>query len=280
MRKAEIHMTEKEYNEAPGVRRSDLWKISESPEKYKWAMEHPIEPTDAMIFGAAVHKYILEGDDFNDEYAIAPDGLDRRTKEGKAIWEQFSVSNAGKTILTTDQHRTMNGMQYAIYDNPIASKLIYGKGKNEVPFFWTDKDTGEQCKVKLDRLVRIDKRFVVVDYKTAQSAQTDRFIHDMVKLGYTLQAAMYTEGVMKCKRLKYRPDFVFVVQEKKEPYSVNVIYVANDSSVMQYGQDQFRELLGILHQCKETDYYYGYTGAFGEMSEAYLPGYISLAEDE
>ena len=49
---------------------------------------------------------------------------------------------------------------------------------------------------------------------------------------------------------------------------------------MMYGYDQFREFLGILHQCKETGYFFGYTGAFGEMSEAYLPGWVSLAEEE
>ena len=275
-----LHMTEKEYNAAPGVRRSDLWKISESPEKYKYAVEHPLEPTPALIFGAATHKWILEGKEFWNEYAVAPEGIDKRTRDGREAWARFTKENAGKTIISNDDFKVIDDMAGAIHDCPMANTLINGKGETELPFFWTDKDTGERCKVKLDRLVRIGRRFVVVDYKTAQSAKTDVFVHDMVRYGYTLQAAMYTEAVMKCKRLKYRPDFVFVVQEKKEPYSVNVIYVASDSSVMMYGLNQFREMIGILHQCKETDYWYGYLGAFGETSEAYLPGYISLAEDE
>ena len=65
-------MTESQYNKHSGVRRSDLWKISESPEKYKYALEHPIETTPAMAFGSAAHKLILEGyDEFIKEYAIA-----------------------------------------------------------------------------------------------------------------------------------------------------------------------------------------------------------------
>ena len=44
-------MTEKEYNEHPGVRRSDLWKISESPEKYLWAIQHPVGQSPALVFG-------------------------------------------------------------------------------------------------------------------------------------------------------------------------------------------------------------------------------------
>ena len=272
-------MTEKEYNEHPGVRRSDLWKISESPEKYKWAIEHPPESAPALTFGSACHKYVLEKEEWDSEYAVSIP-VDKRTKEGKALWETFCEQNAGKTIVSVDDFKTIAGMRDALVNCKLARKLLFGKGKTEMPFFWTDKDTKELCKVKLDRLVRIDRRFAVVDYKTAQSAQTDQFVHSMIKYGYHVQAAMYTEGVMKSKRLKYRPDFIFVVQEKKEPYSVNVIYVPNESSVMQYGIDQFRELLGTLHRCKELDEWYGYLGAFGEMSEAYLPGYISLGDEE
>ena len=273
-------MTEKEYNEHPGVRRSDLWKISESPEKFKYAVEHPIEPSPAMVFGSAAHKYVLEKNEFNNEYAVVPEGIDKRTKAGKEMWDEFCAKSAGKTAISADDFQIMKDMRDALIRNPMAKKLLYGNGKTEMPFFWRDKDTGELCKVKLDRLVRIGRRFVVVDYKTAASAQTDRFVHDMVKFGYTFQSAMYTEGVMKCKRLKYRPDFIFVVQEKKEPYSVNVIYVSSDSSVMVYGQDQFREFIGVLHRCRMMDQWYGFTGPFGEMSEAYLPGYISLSDDD
>ena len=278
-------MTEKEYNDHPGVRRSDLWKISESPEKYWYAIRHPIAPTPAMIYGAACHMFILEPDEWSNFYSIAPN-IDRRTKAGKEEWDQFVAASEGRSIVTQDDFDTMHEMSLALMRNSIANQLIYGKGQTELPFFWTDKDTGEQCKVKLDRLVRLGRkgqrgqRFVVVDYKTAQSAQTDKFCHTAVKLGYHLQAAMYTEGVMKCKRLKYRPDFIFVVQEKTPPYSVNIIYVTADSSFMLYGYDTFRELIGTLHQCKETDFWYGYTGAFGEMSEAYLPGYITLGDEE
>lgn len=272
-------LTEKEYNAAPGVRRSDLWKIGESPEKFKWAAEHPLEPTPALIFGAATHKYILETERFFDEYAVAPSDIDRRTKAGKEMWEMFCNMNENKTIISQSDLDIMQGMHMAINNCLMAQTLLWGKGETETSFFWKDADTGEQCKVKLDRLIRLKKRYVVVDYKTAASAKTDVFVHDMVKYGYTLQAAMYTEAVMKCKRLKYRPDFVFVVQEKKEPYSVNVIYVAADSSVMVYGQDQFREMIGTLHQCKEMDTWPGYLGVFEETNEAYLPGYISLAED-
>ena len=34
-------MTEKEYRQYPAISRSELWRIRESPEKFKWYREHP-----------------------------------------------------------------------------------------------------------------------------------------------------------------------------------------------------------------------------------------------
>ena len=44
-------MTEKEYRQHEGISRSQLWKIRESPEKFKYAMENPEEPTPALPGG-------------------------------------------------------------------------------------------------------------------------------------------------------------------------------------------------------------------------------------
>ena len=248
-------MTEMEYNQAEGVRRSDLWKMEDSPEKYKWFSEHPVEQTPAMAFGSACHKYVLEPGDFDNEYVVAPN-VDRRTKEGKEYWAQFMEKNAGKTIISQDDLLVMSFMTQAICACPLAKKLIYGKGETEIPFFWTDPETKEKCKVKLDRLVKYNRRWYVVDYKTTQCAETNRFNSDMWKLGYYMQAAMYTEGVMHAKKLRKRPGFLFVAQEKKAPYSVNVIEVSEE--VMNAGVAKLHQLLDKLHACSVIDQFPGY----------------------
>ena len=137
-------MNEREYNEADGIRRSDLWKMEDSPEKFKYFLEHPVEQTQAMAFGSACHKFILEPESFLDEYAIAPEGINRRTKEGKEQWETFCNSNAGKTIVNAEDMQTVAEMRSMLDHCPLAKKLIYGKGETEAPFFWTDPDTGEK----------------------------------------------------------------------------------------------------------------------------------------
>lgn len=267
-------MTEQEYNKHEGVRRSDLWKIRESPEKYLWAIEHPEPPTPALIFGSMVHKLLLQPDGFVDEYAIAPES-DRRTTLGKQDWELFYERSRGKTAVKLADYNTANDMVNAVTRHPIARKLL--NGEVEKPLFWTDADTGEPCKVRLDMLTELGGKPVVVDYKSANCAKTEVFNRKMFDFGYHMQAYMYTEAVMQCMGLEERPPFVFVVQEKQAPYAVNCI-VATDA-VINAGMDVFRECIGILHECKTTGNFYGYNGKGGDLNEALLPKWMGGDDD-
>ena len=251
-------MTEETYNKRNGIRRSDLWRMEDSPEKFKYFMEHPPEKTQAMAFGSACHKFILEPESFLDEYAIAPEGINRKTKEGKEQWETFCNANEGKTIVNAEDMQIAAEMRTALDHCPLAKKLIHGKGETEKAFFWKDPETGEDCKIKTDRLVKYNRRWYVVDYKTCQSAETMRFNSEVWRLGYYFQAGMYTEGVMHGKKLRKRPGFLFVAQEKKAPYSVNVIEVSEE--VMNAGVAKFHELLGKYHDCNVLDNWAGYVG--------------------
>ena len=59
-----------------------------------------------------------------------------------------------------------------------------------------------------------------------------------------------------------------------------MIRVRADSEVMLCGQDQFREYIGMLHQCKEMGHFWGMNGVFDEPNEAYLPGWMGYGGDE
>lgn len=249
-------MNEKEYNAAEGIRRSDLWWMNGTPEKFRWHMDNPdTEKSPALMFGSACHKWVLEKDDFGSEYAVAPQ-VDKRTKEGKAVWEQFCAENEGKAVVGQDDFNTMQAMRDALNSNRLAKKLMFGKGETEQTFFWTDAETGEKCKIKTDRIVKYNRRWYVVDYKTCQCAETNRFNSEIWKFGYYFQAGMYTDGVMHGKKLRKRPGFLIVAQEKKAPYSVNVIEISEE--VMNAGVAKFRELIGKYHDCAVLDNWPGY----------------------
>ena len=270
-------MNEREYNEAEGIRRSDLWKMEESPERFKYFLEHPVEQTPAMAFGSAAHKLFLEPRDFGEEYAVAPN-VDRRTKSGREEWESFQAANEGKTILANDDLDTIHEMGVALINCPLAYKLIFGKkGQSEVPIFWTDKKTGEKCKAKMDRVVTYRRRKYIVDYKTTMAADTFHFNSEVWKRGYYMQAAMYAEGMKTALKLRRLPGFLFVAQEKKPPYSVNVIEVSEE--VMNAGIAKFHSLLEKYHACSVLDKWPGYVQDV--PNDCFVPGWMmSEMEDE
>lgn len=247
-------MTNKEYRDHVGISKSSLSKISISPLHFKYHTDHPGGETPALIFGRAVHKYILEKEDFYNEVAVAP-YVDKRTKQGKEDWQEFINSSAGKDVISPDDFDTIKAMSLVIDQNEYAKALL--TGIHEESFFWVDEMTGEPCKCRPDCLTEYDGEKLVVDYKTTTSCQDGSFERDARKYGYDLQAGMYTEGMFANT---FEPHgFVFVAQEKTAPHAVR-IYRCTPGYIEQ-GYDKFRELIGIYHDCKVNNSWYGYEGA-------------------
>lgn len=266
-------MTEKEYRASEGISRSELWRLRESPEKFKYLQDHPEEPTPALIFGAMVHKLVLEPEDFENEYAVAPE-VDRRTKDGKAAWQEFVDGAGDKTVVTVADYEKAKEMAAKVADTPLVADLL--DGEHEMPLFWSDEATGEVCKVRLDCFTTIEGKNVVVDYKTSSDASTAAFMRSAINYGYDFQAGMYTEAVEQ--NLGQPAAFIFIVQEKTAPYSVNILEASPD--FIQRGRDIFRELIGIYHECKTTGNWYGYLGAYGVMNELQLPAWLADKSEE
>lgn len=250
-------MTNREYREHEGVSRSELFTIiSKTPLHYKYSLEHKEEPSAAMIFGSAAHKYVLEKKDFFEEYAVAP-AVDRRTKEGKEIYNSFVADSVGKTVITEADYIKIIEMSEAIDANPFAREFL--TGECEQSFFWTDSETGEICKVRPDCISEVHGKKYIVDYKTTDSCVDGHFEKSARKFGYKMQAGMYREGLFNNTFEDY--GFVFVAQEKAAPYAVRV-YICSDE-FMEEGCDQFREALAIYADCKKTGNWYGYETVYG-----------------
>ena len=261
-------MTEKEYRAHEGISRSELFKISESPEKFKYYQEHPEEPTPSLIFGQLLHAMALHPETVADLFAVAPN-VDRRTKAGKEAFAQFESESQGKTVVTEDMIEQSAAMCESMFNNAFVCKLL--KGQKEVPFFWTDDLTGELCKCRVDCLTELSDKLIVVDVKSADDASTDSFMRSAVKYGYDLQAAMYSKGVEVFTGKK--PLFVFIVIEKKPPYSINILQA--DDIFIRRGSDLFREYIGIYHDCKQTNTWYGYLGKHNQINNLALPSYLA-----
>lgn len=243
-------MNDKEYSALPGVRRSDLWRMNTSPLHFKYYMDHPEEPTPALIFGQAAHKLILEPDTFLEDFAIIP-AIDRRTKTGKELYSEFQRENKNKQWITEDDFRTISGMREALMSDQYYADLI-DSGEHEVPFTWTDEETGEKLKMKAD--IVDDVNGIIYDYKTALSCADGVFEKSARRYGYDFQTGFYTSGVEQDRLEKY--GFGFIVQEKTPPYAVR-LYIC-DRGFISSGKHKFRRLINLYHECKQSGDWFGY----------------------
>jgi hypothetical protein len=118
---------------------------------------------------------------------------------------------------------------------------------------------------------------VIVDYKTCDNAETQRFMKQAIDLGYDLQAYMYQQGVKENLGEEYL--FVFIAQEKKPPYAVNILEA--DENFMASGKRIFNEMLNVYKKCSETGNWYGYLGADDQINSLGIPKWLEqLVESE
>ena len=208
---------------------------------------------------------MLETYDFYKEFAVAPN-VDRRTKEGKELWSKFVAESEGKDVITEEQFEVIDAMRNAMLATPFVSKLI--NGEHEVSLFWTDEDTGIKCKCRPDSLN--DKLKIVVDYKTCDNAETRHFMRKAIDLGYDLQASYYLDGVKSTTGLDCI--FVFIAQEKKPPYAVNILQA--DDVFIRSGRQLYKDMLATYKECTETGNWWGYLGSENQINSLGVPKWL------
>lgn len=246
-----LKISNREYREHEGISSTDLKKMAQSPAHFRYWKDHPQEDTPALLFGRAAHKYMLEKDDFFNEFAVAQN-IDRRTKAGKEEWSLFVEQSKGKDIISSDDFETILEMHKALYDTPFVSRLL--SGVRESSYFNRDEKTGLIMKCRPDCLTEIGSDHLLIDYKTCSDASSDAFMKDAIKLMYDLQMAYYKDNVDK--KTGFNHGVVFIAQEKKPPYLVNVLE-ANEYFIKS-GRDMYRTYLDEYADCLETCNWYGY----------------------
>lgn len=258
-------MSNIDYRKAEGVSSTDLKKIAKSPAHYKYWKEHPQEDTPALLFGRAVHKYVLEIEDFFNEFAVAPN-VDRRTKAGKEEWALFEVDNQGKDIISTDDFEKIKSMREVLYNTPFVSTLL--GGQKEISLFLKDEITGLIMKCRPDVMTDIGDTHILIDYKSTDNADSDVFMKQAINLMYDLQMSYYKDILDKITGKNYA--VIFIAQEKTPPYCVNVLE-ANEY-FLKSGRDMYRTMLDRMAECESTGVWYGYMQ--GSINTLGLPSWL------
>ena len=260
-------MTEEEYRAYPAVNKSTLWEMRKSPAHYKYALEHPTADTPALKLGRAIHMAILQPDEFEKHYVVAPN-IDRRTKAGKEPYDLFMAGLGDRELIDSDTFNELTEMYAAVWNDPNAKALLAGC-EHETPLFWTDESTGIECKCRLD--AHDTKRNIIIDLKSCTDASTNTFMREALKFGYDVQAAHYLRGYKE--NFGDSASWYFVAIEKKPPYAVNVIHAGD--AFIDRGTWQLISLMDKLKTCRDEELWPGY-GA----NELVLPEWASIPDDE
>jgi hypothetical protein len=257
-------MNNTDYHAHSAVSKSHLDQVARSPLHY-WARyldpnRVVPEPTPAMAIGSAVHTHVLELDQWDARYVSAPDGIDRRTKAGKAEWEAFTTAATGRTVLPKADADLVMRMAHSVFSHPAAAMLLALPGKAETTHMWTDAATGLQCKCRPDWLT--DDGRLLVDLKTTEDAGRG-FAKSIAQWRYHVQASWYLDGIEQATGT--RPEqFLFLCVEKKAPYAV-AVYAADAEMIAAGAQTAARDL-DVLATCKAAGAWPGYSDQIEPIS--------------
>jgi hypothetical protein len=243
----------------PAIGSSGLKLLKRSPLHY-WAQyvdpaRERTEPTAAMKLGTAFHCALFEPLEYGKRFAFLPEGLDRRTKEGKALFAE--VEAGGKTPLSAGDVINIDKMVAAALRHPISRAFLGLPARVEVSMFATLH--GVRVKARPDFLVLPCPQFpngLIVDGKSANDGSPEGFAKAVWNLDYHLQASVYTQVVQQALGTEGRPLFCWLAQESSSPWAT-AWYSAGDD-LIEHGDREVKRLLGVYADCVARDRWPGY----------------------
>jgi exodeoxyribonuclease VIII len=228
-------VTLEKLNERP-LSYSSLKEFAKSPAHYVEYLRRERKPTPAMAFGSLIHCLLLQPNEFGKQFIVMPN-IDRRTKEGKALYESFLAQTEGKEIITEEQYEEANNLiNKAIAEPHIADAI---QGCNSFEKEWRAEINGLPFRGFFDG----EADDYILEVKTANDASHKTIINDFYNRSYHIQAGLYSH--ISGKPIKY------LLIETNAPYNISLADV--DPSFNQYGITQAVKLIEDFKSCMENN---------------------------
>lgn len=203
------------------------------------------EDSPALLFGDALHTLCLEGTGvFHDSFTVLPDGIDRRTKEGKLLYASYQ--STGKKLISQEDYDRICNMEVNLRRDELIRPMMQG-GSNEVTL--VGELFGVNVKARLDRITEGGD---IIDLKSMNDIPKRRnFRSTVFSFKYNIQAAFYS--LLLEEITGKRPKFYFIAMEKNAPFSVRVFTL--DETFMQKGIDEVKKGLAYYKACVKEDFW-------------------------
>lgn len=252
-----------DFNPYP-VSNSRLTAFKKSPKHLIHYLTHRPEPTAAMRFGIAFHMALLQPELFAELYVTEPI-INKRTKAGKEIWDQFVIDNPSKEVISVDDMDRINDMIESIMSDPIACDLITNLTHRECDVEWTDSETSVPMRGIIDGI----GPDYVIDIKTCSDGTYHKFERDIMNMNYHRQAAIYLDSFID--EQPGSREYYIIAVESSAPHGIS-IHRLMDEMIIE-GREQYRK---YLHEYKTwidlgmPNAGYQYWSALG-INDVYLP---------
>jgi hypothetical protein len=258
--------TDEQYHaDKDHISASRLKKIKKSPAHF--IEEEEEKESDALLFGSAYHRLILQPEEFEKNYYIFNDEpvcgalmakgakSPRSTNDYKA-WKESEMSfSDGKILIDKKDYDTIKTMRDRLMSHPYAKMLLSGGVKEQGFMGQIETEAGSiNIKFKPDQFN--DKKKIVVDLKTTRDASIDGFTRNAADLDYHIQSAFYADMMEKMTGDNRPFNFFFIAQEKKSPYAFNIFEAS--PQFMSQGRYEYEMLLQLYKYCLDNGVWPGY----------------------
>ncbi|UUN35141.1 exodeoxyribonuclease VIII [Escherichia coli] len=239
------------YHAGPGVSKSQLDDIADTPALYLWRRNAPVDTTKTktLDLGTAFHCRVLEPEEFSNRFIVAPE-FNRRTNAGKEEEKAFLMecASTGKTVITAEEGRKIELMYQSVMALPLGQWLVESAGHAESSIYWEDPETGILCRCRPDKI--IPEFHWIMDVKT--TADIQRFKTAYYDYRYHVQDAFYSDGYEA--QFGVQPTFVFLVASTTVEcgrYPVEIFMMGEEAKLA--GQQEYHRNLRTLADCLNTD---------------------------
>ncbi|HAH7828597.1 TPA: exodeoxyribonuclease VIII [Escherichia coli] len=239
------------YHAGPGVSKSQLDDIADTPALYLWRKNAPVDTTKTktLDLGTAFHCRVLEPEEFSNRFIVAPE-FNRRTNAGKEEEKTFLMecASTGKTVITAEEGRKIELMYQSVMALPLGQWLVESAGHAESSIYWEDPETGILCRCRPDKI--IPEFHWIVDVKT--TADIQRFKTAYYEYRYHVQDAFYSDGYEA--QFGVQPTFVFLAVSTTVEcgrYPVEIFMMGEEAKLA--GQQEYHRNLRTLADCLNTD---------------------------
>ncbi|EIH7412203.1 exodeoxyribonuclease VIII [Escherichia coli] len=239
------------YHAGPGVSKSQLDDIADTPALYLWRKNAPVDTTKTktLDLGTAFHCRVLEPEEFSNRFIVAPE-FNRRTNAGKEEEKAFLMecASTGKTVITAEEGRKIELMYQRVMALPLGQWLVESAGHAESSIYWEDPETAILCRCRPDKI--IPEFHWIMDVKT--TADIQRFKTAYYDYRYHVQDAFYSDGYEA--QFGVQPTFVFLVASTTIEcgrYPVEIFMMGEEAKLA--GQLEYHRNLRTLADCLNTD---------------------------